>query len=132
MLTRQARSAADHRQQVRSCTPIEGERPLAGRSLHFIGIGGAGMSGIAFVAHTLGARVCGSDHVDSLYCRGLRAVGIDPSIGHDAANVPAGTEVVISTAIPDDNVELAAARTAGAPILHRGDLIGELSAMMRA
>jgi UDP-N-acetylmuramate--alanine ligase len=132
MLTCQARSAADHRHQVRLCTPIEGERPLAGRSLHFIGIGGAGMSGIAFAAHTLGARVSGSDRVDSLYCRGLRAVGIDPSIGHDAANVPTGTEVVISTAIPDDNVELAAARTAGATILHRGDLIDELSAMMRA
>jgi UDP-N-acetylmuramate--alanine ligase len=107
------------------------ERPFAGRSLHFIGIGGAGMSGIALVTHALGARVSGSDRAESPYCRRLRDVGIEPAIGHDAANVPQGADVVVSTAIPDDNVELAAARAAGAAILHRGDLLGELSAMKR-
>jgi UDP-N-acetylmuramate--alanine ligase len=107
------------------------ERPFAGRSLHFIGIGGAGMSGIALVTHTLGARVSGSDRAASPYCARLRAAGIEAAIGHDAANVPKGAEVVVSTAIPGDNVELAAAMAAGATILHRGDLLGELSAMKR-
>jgi UDP-N-acetylmuramate--alanine ligase len=107
------------------------ERPFAGRSLHFIGIGGAGMSGLALVAHALGANVSGSDRADSSYCARLRAAGIEPTIGHDAANVPEGADVVVSTAIPEDNVELSAARTAGAKVLHRGDLLGELSGMKR-
>jgi UDP-N-acetylmuramate--alanine ligase len=107
------------------------EHPFAGRSLHFIGMGGAGMSGIALVTHALGARVSGSDRAESPYCRRLRAVGIEPAIGHDAATVPEGADVVVSAAIPDDNVELAAARAAGATIVHRGDLLGELSAMKR-
>jgi UDP-N-acetylmuramate--alanine ligase len=104
---------------------------FAGRSLHFIGIGGAGMSGLALVTHALGARVTGSDQADSSYCARLRAAGIEPVIGHDAANLPAGAEVVVSTAIPDGNAELAAARAAGARVLHRGTLLGELSALKR-
>jgi UDP-N-acetylmuramate--alanine ligase len=107
------------------------DAPLAGRSLHFIGIGGAGMSGLAVVACALGARVTGSDAAESGYVAGLRAAGIEPHIGHDAANLPAGAEVVVSTAIPQDNPELSAARSAGARVLHRGDLLGELSAMKR-
>jgi UDP-N-acetylmuramate--alanine ligase len=106
-------------------------RPFAGRSFHFIGIGGAGMSGLALVARSLGARVTGSDRTESSYWGPLRAAGIEPRLGHDAANVPAGAEVVVSTAIPDDNPELAAASAAGAAILHRGDLLGELSRMKR-
>ena len=105
--------------------------PFVGRRLHFIGIGGAGMSGLALVARQLGASVTGSDQAESSYCEALRAAGIEPAIGHDAANVPEGAEVVVSTAIPEDNPELAAARAAGAPVLHRGDLLGELSRMKR-
>jgi UDP-N-acetylmuramate--alanine ligase len=105
--------------------------PFAGRTLHFVGIGGAGMSGLALVAAQLGARVTGSDQAESSYCERLRAAGIEPAIGHDAANVPEGAEVVVSTAIPDDNPEVAAARAASAPVLHRGDLLGELSRMKR-
>ena len=52
------------------------------------------MSGLALVAHALGARVTGSDQAESRYCARLRAAGIEPAIGHDAANVPAGAEVV--------------------------------------
>jgi UDP-N-acetylmuramate--alanine ligase len=104
---------------------------FTGRSLHFVGIGGAGMSGLALVSHALGARVTGSDRVDSPACDALRAAGIDPAIGHDAANYPPGAELVVSTAIPDDNPELSAARAAGATVLHRGDLLGELSRMKR-
>jgi UDP-N-acetylmuramate--alanine ligase len=102
-----------------------------GRALHFIGIGGAGMSGLALVASQLGATVTGSDLAESSYCAPLRAAGIEPLIGHDAANLPAGAEVVVSTAIPEDNPELAAAREAGASVLHRGELLGELSRMKR-
>src|SRR5918999_1596679 len=94
--------------------------PFAGRVLHFIGIGGAGMSGPALVAKQLGAAVSGSDQAESSYCERLRAAGIEPAIGHDAANVPDGAEVVVSTAIPEDNPELARARDVGAAVLHRG------------
>jgi UDP-N-acetylmuramate--alanine ligase len=105
--------------------------PFAGRALHFIGIGGAGMSGLALVAAQLGAAVTGSDQAESSYVERLRAAGIEPAIGHDTANLPEGAEVVVSTAIPEDNPELAAARAAGAGILHRGDLLAELSRMKR-
>ena len=107
------------------------DQPFAGRRLHFVGIGGAGMSGLALVARELGASVTGSDQAESAYCARLRAAGIEPAIGHDAANLPAGADVVVSTAIPDDNPELAAARAANARTLHRGDLLGELSRMRR-
>ena len=105
--------------------------PFAGRSLHFVGIGGAGMSGLARVAQSLGARVTGSDQAESDVLERLRAEGIDAIAGHDAANLPEGAELVVSTAIPDDNPELAAARAAGVAVLHRGDLLGELSRMKR-
>ena len=105
--------------------------PFSGRALHFIGIGGAGMSGLALVAKQLGATVTGSDQAESSYCARLSDAGIDPIIGHDAANLPEGAEVVVSTAIPEDNPELAAARAAGATVLHRGELLGELSRMKR-
>lgn len=103
--------------------------PFEGRSLHVIGIGGAGMSGLALVAHALGARITGSDRADSPYCAPLRAAGIEPSIGHDAANLPAGAEVVLSTAIGDDNPEVAAARAAGARVMHRSELLHEITAL---
>jgi UDP-N-acetylmuramate--alanine ligase len=103
-----------------------------GRRLHFVGIGGAGMSGLALIARTLGAEVTGSDRADSSYVSRLRAAGIEPAIGHDAANLPPGAEVVVSTAIPPDNPELAAARAAGSPVLHRGELLGELTRLKRS
>ncbi len=105
--------------------------PWAGRRLHFIGVGGAGMSGLALAADALGAEVTGSDRAESSYVERLRATGLRPAIGHDAANVPDGAEVVVSTAIADDNPELAAARERGATVLHRGDLLGELTRLRR-
>jgi UDP-N-acetylmuramate--alanine ligase len=102
--------------------------PWAGRRLHFIGIGGAGMSALALVAHALGAEVSGSDRApDSAYTAPLRALGITPAAGHDAAHVPDGAEVVVSTAIPPENPERAAARERGLRELHRADLLGELT-----
>jgi UDP-N-acetylmuramate--alanine ligase len=107
------------------------DAPFAGRTLHFIGIGGIGMSGLALVSASLGARVSGSDRVDSPVLERLREAGIETAVGHDAANLPAGAEVVVSTAIPKDNPELSAAQAAGATTLHRADLLGELSRMKR-
>src|SRR2546427_8434752 len=95
------------------------DAPWRGRRLHFVGIGGAGMSGLALVAHALGASVTGSDRAESAYCDELRAAGIEPVIGHDPGNVPAGAEVVVSTAIAETNPELALARERGLRVLHR-------------
>ena len=107
------------------------ERPWAGRRLHFIGIGGAGMSGLATVALALGASVSGSDRADSPALERLRAAGAAVAVGHDAANVPAGddVELVHSTAVPADNPERAAGRARGLAELHRADLLGEITAL---
>jgi UDP-N-acetylmuramate--alanine ligase len=102
---------------------MEASHPWSGRRLHFVGIGGAGMSGLALVAHRLGAEVTGSDRAESSYTALLRAAGIEPATGHAAEHVPPGAEVVYSTAIPADNPERAAAERE----LHRGELLGELT-----
>jgi UDP-N-acetylmuramate--alanine ligase len=98
------------------------------RRLHFIGIGGAGMSGLALVCHSLGADVSGSDRADSSYMERLRAAGIEAFVGHDAAQLPVGADVVVSSAIDADNPELAAANERGATVLHRGRLLADLCA----
>jgi UDP-N-acetylmuramate--alanine ligase len=98
----------------------------SGRRLHFIGIGGAGMSGLALVCHELGAAVSGSDRADSTYMERLRAAGLDPVVGHDAANLPGDAEVVVSTAIGDQNPELWLAGEENRRITHRGELLAEL------
>src|SRR3954454_17426194 len=89
----------------------------SGRRLHFIGIGGAGMSGLALVARSLGASVTGSDRAESSYVDRLRAAGIEVTIGHAPGAAPAGAEVVVSTAISASNPELAAAVDAGSLVL---------------
>ena len=101
------------------------------RRLHFIGIGGAGMSGLALVCVRLGATVTGSDRSDSSYMERLREAGLDAVVGHDAANLPEGAEVVVSTAIGDDNPELSLARERGVEPIHRGALLAELCAEKR-
>jgi UDP-N-acetylmuramate--alanine ligase len=103
----------------------------SGRRLHFIGIGGAGMSGLALVCARLGAAVTGSDRADSSYMERLRKAGLEPIVGHDAANLPGGAEVVVSTAIGDDNPELSLARERGVEPIHRGALLAELCAEKR-
>ena len=107
------------------------DAPWGGRRLHFIGIGGAGMSGLAIVALGLGARVSGSDRAESVYIERLREAGIEPSIGHGRGGLADQPEVVVSTAIPEDNPELAAARATGLTVLHRGDLLAEVSRLKR-
>ena len=88
---------------------------MDGRRLHLIGIGGAGMSGYARVAHALGAQVTGSDRSDSAYLEPLREVGIVPVIGHAAENVPAGddVEVVVPRPSPPTTPSAPRRRSAG-------------------
>ncbi len=98
-------------------------------TIHFIGIGGVGMSGIALVAHERGYAVSGSDMKESRATRALRAAGIEVTIGHDAANVPPDADVVvISTAIPEKNPELVAARERGVQVWHRSRMLAALGA----
>jgi len=106
-------------------------REWSSRRLHFIGIGGAGMSGLALVCAELGATVTGSDRSESSYMERLRVAGLDPVVGHDAANLPEAAEGVVSTAIAADNPELALARERGVEPIHRGALLAELCAEKR-
>ncbi|MGA9314815.1 MAG: UDP-N-acetylmuramate--L-alanine ligase [Solirubrobacteraceae bacterium] len=110
------------------------QRPWTGRRLHFVGVGGAGMSGYARAAHALGASVSGSDRAWSVHSECLREEGVlDASIGHDATNVPAGgdVEIVYSSAVPADNPERLAARERGLPDRPRAELLAELSRLRR-
>ena len=108
--------------------------PWAGRRLHFVGVGGAGMSGYARAAHALGASVSGSDAADGAYARRLAADGVlQARIGHDAANVPRGddVELVYSSAVPEHNVERTAARERGLSERARAELLAQLSELRR-
>jgi UDP-N-acetylmuramate--alanine ligase len=96
-------------------------RPLEGRRFWFVGIGGAGMSALALVSHEWGAKVGGSDRARSSYVERLEAAGISVAIGHDAANVPDGAEVIVSSAIAPDNAEVSRARAK-----KRAELLAEL------
>jgi UDP-N-acetylmuramate--alanine ligase len=98
------------------------------RRLHFVGIGGAGMSGLAIIARELGASVTGSDRARSSYTERLLEHGIEPTLGHHADNVPAGAEVVFSTAVPPDNPER---RAAEGRELHRSELLAQIAALRR-
>lgn len=94
--------------------------------VHFIGIGGIGMSGIAEVLHNLGHRVQGSDQADSANVQRLREKGISISIGHKAENLGDAEVVVVSTAIKKDNPELIAAREKFLPVVRRAEMLAEL------
>jgi UDP-N-acetylmuramate--alanine ligase len=85
------------------------------------------MSGLALIAQALGARVSGSDRAESPYSRRLREHGIEPRIGHDAGNVPAGAQVVYSTAVGPENPE----RQVAEQELHRADLLAEIARLRR-
>jgi len=99
--------------------------------VHFIGVGGAGMSGVAMVLARLGVRVTGSDLKASRATRRLEEAGVPVAIGHDAANLGAAAVVVVSSAIPDTNPELRAAQAAGLPVLRRAEMLARLMAMRR-
>ncbi len=101
------------------------------RRVHFIGIGGVGMSGIAEVLHNLGYAVSGSDRSESATALRLRELGIDVHIGHAAAHIGDADVVVTSSAIKNDNPELVAAREARIPVIPRAEMLGELMRFRR-
>ena len=97
------------------------------RRIHFIGIGGVGMSGIALVAHQQGMTVSGSDMKESRMTTMLGDAGIQVYIGHDAANLANDLDaVVVSTAIPERNPELVEARRRGIQVWHRSHMLAHL------
>ncbi|MFJ6327179.1 MULTISPECIES: UDP-N-acetylmuramate--L-alanine ligase [unclassified Rhizobium] len=100
--------------------------PKAIGLVHFIGIGGIGMSGIAEVLHNLGHRVQGSDQSESANVQRLRDKGIPVHIGHKAENLGDAEVVVVSTAIKKSNPELAAAREKLLPVVRRAEMLAEL------
>ena len=101
------------------------------RRVHFIGIGGVGMSGIAEVLHNLGYAVSGSDRSESATAQRLRQLGIDVRIGHASAHIGDADVVVTSSAIKSDNPELVAAREARIPVIPRAEMLGELMRFRR-
>jgi len=100
--------------------------PLSIGTIHFVGIGGIGMSGIAEVLHNLGYTVQGSDISDGGNVRRLRDAGIAVAIGHAAENLGDAQVVVVSTAVKQDNPEVAAARARLIPVVRRAEMLAEL------
>ncbi len=96
------------------------------KHIHFVGVGGAGMSGIAEILHNLGYVVSGSDQADGAVTRRLAELGIRIHIGHDAAHIAGAQAVVTSTAVKGDNPEVIAARTRRIPVVPRAVMLAEL------
>jgi UDP-N-acetylmuramate--alanine ligase len=96
------------------------------KHVHFVGVGGAGMSGIAEVLATLRYQVTGSDVAESAATRRLRSLGVDVAIGHRAEHANGADAVVVSTAVAADNPEVIAARERGIPIVPRALMLAEL------
>ena len=99
------------------------------RHIHFVGVGGAGMSGIAEVLHNLGYVISGSDLADSATLRRLQALGMQTHVGHSAANVEGADAVVTSTAVTADNPEVLTAREKRIPVVPRAMMLAELMRM---
>jgi UDP-N-acetylmuramate--alanine ligase len=99
---------------------------MEGKSVHFIGIGGSGMSAIARVLLESGYQVTGSDRTMSPLAENLRAEGVRIDIGHRAENIEGAQVVVRSSAVPDDNVEVLAAQKKGIPVLKRSEFLSSL------
>ena len=100
--------------------------PLSIGRIHFTGIGGIGMSGIAEILHDMGYEVQGSDAAENANVQRLRDKGITIMIGQEAANIANATIVVVSTAIKADNPEVIEARRRFLPVVHRAEMLGEL------
>ena len=100
--------------------------PLTIGTLHFVGIGGIGMSGIAEVLHNLGYSVQGSDQAEGANVARLQSMGIPVAIGHQECNLGDARVVVISSAVKSDNVEVVAARKRLLPVVRRAEMLGEL------
>ena len=96
------------------------------RHIHFVGLGGAGMSGIAEVLFNLGYRISGSDLADSATLRRLQGLGIKTCLGHAAEHIDGADAVVTSTAVTADNPEVLAARAKKIPVVPRALMLAEL------
>ena len=100
--------------------------PLSIGPMHFVGIGGIGMSGIAEILHNLGYAVQGSDLVENANVKRLRGLGIAVAVGHDEANLGDAQVVVTSSAVKSDNPEVRVARERLIPVVRRAEMLGEL------
>jgi len=101
------------------------------RRIHFVGVGGAGMNGIAEVVANQGFAVSGSDIRDSRATRHLQKLGVKISVGHDAAHIEGVDVLVVSSAVADDNPEVLAARAARIPVVPRAEMLAELMRFKR-
>ena len=106
--------------------PVQTRVPLDLGAIHFIGIGGIGMSGIAEIMHNLGYKVRGSDIADNTSVKRLRAMGIPVSIGHTAENLRGAHVVVYSSAVKPGNVEFDEARKLNLPLVRRAEMLAEI------
>ena len=100
--------------------------PLDIGTIHFVGIGGIGMSGIAEILRNLGYKVQGSDVADGANVRRLQALGIKVAVGHAAENLGDARVIVVSSAVKPDNPEVQAARARLLPVVRRAEMLGEL------
>ena len=100
--------------------------PLHTETIHFIGIGGIGMSGIAEIMHNLGYRIRGSDVSENANVRRLRGMGIEIALGHKATNLKDASIVVYSSAVRPGNAELDLARQRGLPVVRRAEMLAEI------
>ena len=100
--------------------------PLHQEIIHFIGIGGIGMSGIAEIMHNLGYHIQGSDVAENTNVRRLRAMGISIALGHEASNLKDASIVVYSSAVRPGNPELDVARQKGLPVVRRAEMLAEI------
>ncbi|MBM3951958.1 MAG: UDP-N-acetylmuramate--L-alanine ligase [Rhodospirillales bacterium] len=100
--------------------------PLSIGVIHFVGIGGIGMSGIAEVLHSLGYKVQGTDQSDSANVKRLKDLGIPIAVGHDAGHLGEAQVVVVSSAVKPDNPEVVAARQRLIPVVRRAEMLAEL------
>ena len=107
-------------------SPVTTRVPLDIGAIHFIGIGGIGMSGIAEIMHNLGYKVQGSDVADSANVKRLRAMGITVHVGHTAENLKDAHAVVYSSAVKPGNAEFDAARALRLPLVRRAEMLAEI------
>jgi UDP-N-acetylmuramate--alanine ligase len=107
-------------------SPITTRVPLDIGAIHFIGIGGIGMSGIAEIMHNLGYKVQGSDVAESANVKRLRGMGIDVTVGHKAENLKEAHAVVYSSAVKPGNVEFDEARRLALPLVRRAEMLAEI------
>jgi UDP-N-acetylmuramate--alanine ligase len=123
--------STDLRERLREASRLATPTAVAGTRVHFVGVGGTGMSGIAEVMCTLGYRVSGSDTADNAVTRRLATLGIDVHQGHAAEQVIGADCVVVSSAIRRDNPEWTEARARRIPVVPRAEMLAELMRFKR-